>query len=67
MSVTYLLADDDLKEIILCTQESKDVIVKGLDQFVETKHEMTVHRFNEKHEIIDKMSFEDFCVQWYKS
>ena len=60
MKITYLLADDDLKTIILATQQPVEVKIRGRLQFAQTKHDLSVVMLDENSRQVDKMSFENF-------
>lgn len=64
-NTTYLLADDDSKEIIIATQDPVELIATGLDRFAQTKHDLTVHSFESfTSKLLIKESFEDFVIKW---
>jgi hypothetical protein len=76
MSLTYLLMDDDLKEAVLITQDPLEIIAKGLDRFSQTKHDLSVAKFDTKNShllsnknsrLLSNQSFEDFVIDWEKS
>ena len=67
MSFTYLLMDDDLKEVVLLTQDPGEIIARGLDIFSRTKHDLSVAKLETHNSfLISNRSFEDFVIDWKK-
>ena len=67
MSFTYILMDDDLKEAVLLTQDPGEIIAKGLDTFAQTKHDLSVAKFETHNSyLVSNQSFEDFVIDWKK-